>query len=493
MTIRTIAQISRCVAVLALVGACATKPQVSASVEAGQYRSHAGRSYTPPGPASDPWGPYINEAAAKYDVPQRWIREVMRQESGGRMYGRGGDLITSGAGAMGLMQVMPATYDELRARYRELGDDPFDPHNNIMAGTAYIREMYDIYGSPGFLAAYNAGPGRLDDYLTRNRVLPLETRRYVASIGPRISGAEPRTPSPGAQYALNALPFNIPDGPRYSAGSRYSAPSDPMPAEAPAAPQIMPQAQPIEVAEAVPAVRYAPLPAPIQTASAAQPRAPYIVLNPPLPAAPMQVAEAPEPRYSNEPRYSGESSQPARPQSRLAPIQTALAPAPLPTPPSPRLAQFAQSAQPMPEPPRYVAPPQATSQASQGRTGQDQRMLASAALVPLSPPRGGFSLVSPASAEPIARHAASGGAGWAVQVGAYANEGLASSANASARGHARDVLGPARSSITTVRQPHGTLYRARLTGLTHDAAAQACERLAHVRATCILVSPDAQL
>ena len=120
-------------------------------------------------------------------------------------------------------------------------------------------------------------------------------------------------------------------------------------------------------------------------------------------------------------------------------------------------------------------------------------MLASAALVPLSPPRGGFSLVSPASAEPIARHAASGGAGWAVQVGAYANEGLASSANASARGHARDVLGPARSSITTVRQPHGTLYRARLTGLTHDAAAQACERLAHVRATCILVSPDAQL
>ena len=122
-------------------------------------------------------------------------------------------------------------------------------------------------------------------------------------------------------------------------------------------------------------------------------------------------------------------------------------------------------------------------------------MMASAALVPLSSPRGGFSLVTPASAEPIGRHsAASGGSGgWAVQVGAYANEGLASSANASARDHARDVLGPARASITTVRQAHGTLYRARLTGLSRDAAAQACERLAHARTTCMVVSPDAQL
>ena len=88
---------------------------------------------------------------------------------------------------MGLMQVMPETYDELRARY-SLGDDPFDPHDNILAGAAYLREMYDIYGSPGFLAAYNAGPHRLDDYLSNNRPLPDETRRYVAMIGPNIVG-----------------------------------------------------------------------------------------------------------------------------------------------------------------------------------------------------------------------------------------------------------------------------------------------------------------
>ena len=147
----------------------------------------------------------------------------MHQESGGRLY-HGGSLVTSGAGAMGLMQVMPATYDDIRGRYPELGEDPYDPHNNILAGTAYIREMYDIYGSPAFLAAYNAGPGRLDDYLTNNRTLPEETRRYVAAIGPRIAGAEPRTPSPGQQYAMNAVPYSIPSGPRYASTSRYSAP-----------------------------------------------------------------------------------------------------------------------------------------------------------------------------------------------------------------------------------------------------------------------------
>ncbi len=72
---------------------------------------------------------------------------LMRVESGGKEY-LNGNLITSGAGAMGLMQVMPGTYDELRDRYN-LGDDPFDPHDNIMAGVAYMREMYELYGSPG--------------------------------------------------------------------------------------------------------------------------------------------------------------------------------------------------------------------------------------------------------------------------------------------------------------------------------------------------------
>ena len=167
----------------------------------------------PPGPPDDPWGPYIREASAKYDIPEIWIRSLMRVESGGKEYVNGG-LVTSGAGAMGLMQVMPGTYDGLRDRYN-LGDDPYEPHDNIMAGTAYMREMYELYGSPGFLAAYNAGPARLDDYLANIRPLPDETRHYVAMIGPNLRGIYPNNRSAADEMAMNALPVNIPPGRRY--------------------------------------------------------------------------------------------------------------------------------------------------------------------------------------------------------------------------------------------------------------------------------------
>ncbi len=201
-------------ALLSLLAACASQsPRTSATQETARYRAHARGHYVAPGPAADPWGPYIREASARFDVPELWIRSVMRVESGGNLY-LDGQLVTSGAGAMGLMQVMPGTYDELRARYN-LSDDPYDPHDNIMAGTAYLREMYDIYGSPGFLAAYNAGPGRLDDYLANNRALPNETRRYVAMIGPNIVGVSPNRHSPAENYAMNDLPVEIPPGHRY--------------------------------------------------------------------------------------------------------------------------------------------------------------------------------------------------------------------------------------------------------------------------------------
>jgi hypothetical protein len=201
------------IALLAALAACGSAPHQDALLESARYAAHAKHNYTPPGPPEDPWGPYIREASAKYDIPQTWVRSLMRVESGGREY-QNGDLITSGAGAMGLMQVMPGTYDELRDRYN-LGDDPFDPHDNIMAGVAYMREMYDLYGSPGFLAAYNAGPSRLDDYLANVRPLPDETRRYVAMIGPNLRGVYPNNRSPADELAMNQLPLNIPPGKRY--------------------------------------------------------------------------------------------------------------------------------------------------------------------------------------------------------------------------------------------------------------------------------------
>jgi transglycosylase-like protein with SLT domain len=90
---------------------------------------------------------------------------------------------------MGLMQIMPKTWADLRARYG-FRADPFDPHNNILAGTAYIRELHDRYGAPGFLAAYNAGPLRYEHHLATGRPLPDETRAYVATLAPLIGSKQ---------------------------------------------------------------------------------------------------------------------------------------------------------------------------------------------------------------------------------------------------------------------------------------------------------------
>jgi hypothetical protein len=186
----------------------------------GGYRAGMAGNYAPPGPPDDPWGPYIHEASSRFGVPETWIREVMRQESGGRQYLNGAP-ITSSAGAMGLMQVMPSTYDLLRAQYR-LGPDAYDPHDNILAGTAYIRMMYDRYGSPGFLAAYNAGPGRLDDYLATGNPLPDETVNYVASVAPRLGTA---ASGPLAAYAGAPVVVAAAAPPPVYAPPAYAAPA----------------------------------------------------------------------------------------------------------------------------------------------------------------------------------------------------------------------------------------------------------------------------
>ncbi len=141
----------------------------------------------------------IREASVRFNIPVPWINAVMRQESGGRLRA------VSPKGAMGLMQLMPATWGYLRAAHK-LGTDPYDAHDNIIAGTAYLREMYDLYGSPGFLAAYNAGPGRYESCLRKHRPLPPETRHYVAVIAPRLHGTLPDGPSPSRPTAVAALP-----------------------------------------------------------------------------------------------------------------------------------------------------------------------------------------------------------------------------------------------------------------------------------------------
>ena len=127
------------------------------------------------------WEPMVQDAARKFDIPAQWIRAVMRQESGGRTVHSDNSPLTSAAGAMGLMQLMPGTYSQMAEQYG-LGDDPFDPHDSIYAGAAYLNWLHHKYGLQGMFAAYNDGPGNIEDHLYHGRPLPAETRGYIASI-----------------------------------------------------------------------------------------------------------------------------------------------------------------------------------------------------------------------------------------------------------------------------------------------------------------------
>ncbi|MEH3117257.1 MAG: lytic transglycosylase domain-containing protein [Methylorubrum populi] len=135
----------------------------------------------------DPYAGHIAEASRRFGIPAAWIRAIMRAESAGD------PRAVSNAGAIGLMQVMPATWADLRVRHR-LGADPYDPRDSILAGTAYLHELHDRYGSVvAMLAAYNAGPGRYEASLA-GRPLPSETHAYIAAIAPDIDGGKAAGP-----------------------------------------------------------------------------------------------------------------------------------------------------------------------------------------------------------------------------------------------------------------------------------------------------------
>ncbi len=380
------------VSLLAALAACASHPPVAQGpaispqqeqAEAANYLAHAKPRYQPPGPPTDPWGPYIVEASRRFDVPDTWIREVMHVESAGYQFRATGELTTSPAGAMGLMQLMPDTYDEMRGRY-SLGADAYEPHDNILAGTAYLREMYDAFGSPAFLAAYNAGPQRLQEYLVHNRPLPDETRRYVWMIGNRITGVWPTVRSPAEQLAVNQIPLNIPAGPRWVRHTTTLA-----------------AARARKHHEA--AVRYAVL---HEGGARARDLRQHGHARQP---APVEVAEAPEPRA----------------------IRVAAAP---------------------------------------------RALLHHASA---------FQIISPALAS---ERTELPGRNWGVQVGAYANRQLAVQAAGSAHG----MVAHASTVVATTHSGHAVLYRARLGGMTHEAAVAACHRLAHKNGGCLLVSPASQ-
>jgi len=120
--------------------------------------------------ASGGWEDHITPLAAQYGVEEALVRAVIRMESGGQTSA------VSPKGAMGLMQLMPGTA-------RMLGvEDPFDPVQNLEGGIKYLSQLSDKYQGDlvKTLAAYNAGPGRVDSY---GGVPPFaETQNYVKNV-----------------------------------------------------------------------------------------------------------------------------------------------------------------------------------------------------------------------------------------------------------------------------------------------------------------------
>jgi hypothetical protein len=125
---------------------------------------------------------YVEEASRRFLIPCSWIWAVMKVESAGDVRA------LSKKGAMGLMQIMPRTWEMLREQH-VLGTDPYNPRDNILAGAAYLRELHHRYGEGGFLAAYNAGPRRYEEHLSGRRSLPAETFDYVLKVS-RLIGLD---------------------------------------------------------------------------------------------------------------------------------------------------------------------------------------------------------------------------------------------------------------------------------------------------------------
>ena len=192
--------------------------------------------------AAHPHDAHIAEASQRFGIPTTWIIAVMRTESAGDVRA------ISSAGAMGLMQVMPDTWADLRIRHA-LGRDPFEPRDNILAGTAYLREMWDRYGNvAAMLAAYNAGPSRYDEYRLADRPLPAETRAYVASLAPILHGEAPSGTASAAARPLDWREASIfvarEDGASPADPALQGRAADDAPSLLPAAPDSLTALQP---------------------------------------------------------------------------------------------------------------------------------------------------------------------------------------------------------------------------------------------------------
>jgi hypothetical protein len=139
----------------------------------------------------------VEEDAAENGLPVEFFARVIWQES------RFNALAVSRKGAEGIAQFMPRTAD-----WHGLAD-PFDPIEALKHSASYLRQLRDRFGNLGLAAAgYNAGPGRVSEWLAGTRALPGETRNYVAIIT-GWTADEWASPSPPAN-ADTTIPQGVP-------------------------------------------------------------------------------------------------------------------------------------------------------------------------------------------------------------------------------------------------------------------------------------------
>ncbi|HYP63117.1 MAG TPA: lytic transglycosylase domain-containing protein [Acidocella sp.] len=419
--------------------------------------------YPPPGPPDDPWGPYVQEAAARYSIPQQWIRAVMAQESGGE------EQAVSPVGAMGLMQIMPGTYDELRDE-NGLGPDPFNPEDNILAGAAYIREMYDRYGSPGFLAAYNAGPEAVDSYLAGQSGLPDETVNYLAAVTPNLGNALPMSGAlANYEVASAAAPASTPSAVGFATGCDVNAAYDPdHPCTADMANRIAATEQSASSGSCDLNAAYDP-DSPCTHGSGTQAAsgscdldraydpdsrcAPAGAAAPAVPSvAQVRQAIAQAGTTGCNPDAAYDPDAPCTPAAALASNAV--------TPPAGQPAPAALSGSMLYQPPGVAPAP------------------VSAAPAPVLMPA-------------VAASLPAGGA-WAIQVGAFSNAALARTVAEGVRAELPGALSAATIELPAT-SPFGglVLYRARLANLSAQAAANACSQLNAKQLPCIVVPASA--
>jgi soluble lytic murein transglycosylase-like protein len=165
---------------------------------------------------------HVPEAASRSGLSPGIVLRVMMAESGGNAR------IVSIKGAMGCMQIMPATWRYLTARYN-LGTEPFDARRNMIGGAMYLGELTARYGSTGALAAYNAGPGRYERYVSGATPLPAETIEYAARIGSSVAIdpapiSRPRWEEAALFLARPVAPDRADNSPHIDSGVKRTAP-----------------------------------------------------------------------------------------------------------------------------------------------------------------------------------------------------------------------------------------------------------------------------